>query len=199
MEENQELHEDRNQNLTKIIELEKLVAIKNKYLEVRMINEDVDDPSSILSQNLAQKATIKIQELRRTIEKLMGNKDKDTKYYNLQVIGAQSEAKKMKREMDSLKRLIKEKDRMIMFQGLKLKEVLFADDQKRVLLLQNEFEELSKLANPDMHQRGIPSMTMGNEEKLGYARNLEHKYGKLNPLKASTLRSNKNSSISHVS
>jgi len=54
------------------------------YLEVRMHNEDVEDPTSMLSSQLAIKATDKILELRKTLDILLRSKEKDRKYYKLQ-------------------------------------------------------------------------------------------------------------------
>ena len=48
-----------------LVEKEKLIKIKNKYLEVRMHNEDVEDPQSMLNSKLAIRAGEKIQELRK--------------------------------------------------------------------------------------------------------------------------------------
>lgn len=61
----------------RIDDLEKTVAIKNKYLEAKMHNEDVTDPNNTMNSNLAQRAAEKIRELRNTIEMLMQSKEKD--------------------------------------------------------------------------------------------------------------------------
>jgi len=41
-----------------------------------------------------------------------------------------------------------------------MKEVLYADEDKRIKMLKDDFETLSKLANPNIHKRGIPKMGM---------------------------------------
>jgi hypothetical protein len=66
-----------------------------------------------------------------------------------------------------------------------MKEVLWARDEDKVNLLRDDFEVLSKLANPDNHKRGIPSIQKMNMERLEDYRELEHKYGRNTAMKVS--------------
>ena len=84
IEENKELLEKDSQNKVLITEMDKMIKIKNKYLEVRMQNEEVEDAQSMLSTKLAVKAGEKINELRNTLDMLLKSKDKDHRFFVLQ-------------------------------------------------------------------------------------------------------------------
>jgi len=91
----------------------------------------------------------------------------------------QSEIKELKGYIESLKQIVAEKDKIIQLQGIKMKEVLYSDDMSRVKMLKNDYELLSKLANPHSHKKGIPSQAaMGNMDKLEDIRNIGFKYGR---------------------
>ena len=81
---NKELLEKDNQNKIMITEMDKMIKIKNKYLEVRMQNEEVEDAQSMLSTKLAVKAGEKIKELRNTLDMLLKSKEKDHRFFILQ-------------------------------------------------------------------------------------------------------------------
>ena len=84
--------------------------------------------------------------------------------------------------------LIKEKDKEIKLQGLKLKDLLYADEAQKEHILRHDFEIISKLAHPHSHKKGVPNVTDDNMKMLEKQRDLEHKYGKRNPL---DIRSNR--------
>lgn len=150
-----------------------------------MMAEEVEDPQSMLSAKLAQKAASKITELRKTIEMLLKAKDKDKRYFTLQKGKYQNEIRDLNQLIANLKLVIAEKDKIIQLQGIKMKEVLYAGEEHKINMLKQDFEVLSKLANPDQHKRGIPMAARPNMEKLEDLRYLEHKYGRNTTLKNS--------------
>lgn len=116
---------------------------------------------------------------------LLKAKDKDKRYYTLQKAKLQNEIQKLNNSIGNLKLVIAEKDKIIQLQGIKMKEVLYADEDQKINMLKEDFEVLSKLANPDLHKKGIPVVSRLNMEKLDDMRYLEHKYGRNNKLKNS--------------
>lgn len=57
----------------RIVDLEKLIRIKDKYLEARALQDDVKThvASEMMSKELANKAAKTITELRNTIDRLL--------------------------------------------------------------------------------------------------------------------------------
>jgi hypothetical protein len=116
---------------------------------------------------------------------LLKAKDKDKRYFTLQKSRYSNETKVLNDYINRLKTIIAEKDKIIQLQGIKMKEVLYANNKTRVTMLKEDFEVLSKLANPNTHKKGIPTISKGKMNKLEDHRDLEHKYGRNANLKMS--------------
>ena len=84
-------------------------------------------------------------------------------------------------KIDQMELVIREKDREIKMQALKIKEILNTEKKERTNLIKSEFNSLSKLASPNIHRRGISQISDENMIKLDKQRDLDHRYGRVNP------------------
>lgn len=132
--------------------------------------------------NLATRAANKIRELRRTIEMLMQSKDKSGKSHDCCKRDLKRKILALTEACIDLRQVIMEKDKLIRLQGVKMREVLYANDSTKVNMLKNEFEALSKLANPEMHIRGVPSISHLNKERMELLQELGQAFGKNNTI-----------------
>ena len=105
----------------------------------------------------------KFERLQQAFDILNLAKEKDIKLFKYIKKQHEKKVEELNFQLNQMEQVIREKDREIKMQALKLKDIFSVEKKQRTNLIKSEFKALSKLASPDIHRRGLSQIS---EEKM---------------------------------
>ena len=97
------------------------------------------------------KADEKIEELTRATVVLTKAKDKDMKLMKMQKKSFEKTMSELRSKIAELESLMKDKDKEIKIQAIKIKEIMSLDKTKRSQVIKRDYQLLQELASPNIH------------------------------------------------